>query len=315
MRSAFSSGGQAFPVQPQQTAQDQTQQLSPTQVTNPADPQSQSSELAALEQAILAAEQHQAPPVAASPPPSPTTPFQPPTQQPAQSQQLTVEPPMQPKPEISQVPEPLPPSQPVAPQTQQYQPPVQAQATAAPLQYLAPQPQAQAPNPASQQLLNNLAVPQNQVINQALPQAMTAYADQAEQQWYQQHGASSSNKEALAGGGANPIEAGLSETGDMQYVETEKNPELPVEVEGYLEHVQDHAQQHPKEIVLADQNSEPLATKYPKQSVVVLPITPDEEKEGARKGVQFSFRWLVEWSRRLMKMFSGSVVYRPVEES
>ncbi len=149
------------------------------------------------------------------------------------------------------------------------------------------------------------------LASQALPSA----ADQA----YYQHQAQQSGqsfKEVVAApaqtavesttAAAAPVEAGAN----IQYVEQEKTPELPPEVEGYLQHVEDNADQAPEEIVIADATSTPLAPKYPKQSVVVLPITPEVEEEGAKKNTSFSIRWLVEWSRKLMKVFSGTIIYR-----
>lgn len=120
-------------------------------------------------------------------------------------------------------------------------------------------------------------------------------------------GASDTALELGATTAANATEVGAN----IQYVEQERNPELPVEVEGFLQHVEDNFDQAPEEIVLADlEEPQPLPTKVPKQSVVVLPITPDQEKVAARKGTKFSVKWLVEWSRKIMKIFEGSVVYR-----
>ncbi len=134
-----------------------------------------------------------------------------------------------------------------------------------------------------------------------------------------------SRKESAAGAGSVALDT-LAETGqtsaanatemgaNIQYVEQERNPELPVEVEGFLQHVDDNFDQAPEEIVMANlEQPEPLPSKVPKQSVIVLPITPDQEKEAARKGTKFSVKWLVEWSRKIMKIFEGSVVYRTTE--
>lgn len=100
-----------------------------------------------------------------------------------------------------------------------------------------------------------------------------------------------------------------------QQVELEPTPEIPPEVESYLQKVEDHEATAPKEIVIADgSNTQPTDHHYPAQPVVVLPITPEEEKQGATKSPKFSIRWLVEWSRKIMKVFSGKVVYRFVEE-
>lgn len=102
----------------------------------------------------------------------------------------------------------------------------------------------------------------------------------------------------------------------VQQVEVEPTPEISPEVESYLQKVEDHTEMAPKEIVIADgTQTSPVDHQYPSQPVVVLPITQEEEKEGAKKSPKFSIRWLVEWSRRLMKMFIGKIIYRPVEGS
>lgn len=106
---------------------------------------------------------------------------------------------------------------------------------------------------------------------------------------------------------SNQAEAGTG----IQAVEVEKNPELPPEVEGFINKVEQQADQLPKEIVIADAiKNLPQHHPLPKQPVIILPITPEIEKAGATKSPKFSVRWLVEWSRRIMKMFVGKVIYR-----
>lgn len=95
-----------------------------------------------------------------------------------------------------------------------------------------------------------------------------------------------------------------------QVVEHEVSPEIPVEVESYIERVEETGHM-PHQITLAgDQIEVTPVQPTPKQSVVVLPITQEIEKEGAHKSPKLSIRWLVEWSRKLMKMFTGKVIYR-----
>jgi hypothetical protein len=106
------------------------------------------------------------------------------------------------------------------------------------------------------------------------------------------------------------VEAG----GGVQAVEQEKNPELSPEVEGFINKVENNADQLPKEIVIADAiKNLPQNHPLPKQAVVIVPITPEIEKEGEKKSPKFSIRWLVEWSRKVMKMFVGRVIYRNVD--
>lgn len=103
------------------------------------------------------------------------------------------------------------------------------------------------------------------------------------------------------------IEAG----GGLQQVEYEPQPEIPVEVENYLQQVEQNSDQTPQEIIVADgQTDIAFNHKTVKKPVVVLPITEEIEKIGLKKSPHWSIRWLVEWSHKLMKMFSGSVVYQ-----
>jgi len=103
------------------------------------------------------------------------------------------------------------------------------------------------------------------------------------------------------------VEAG----GNAQMVEYEPNPELSPEVEGYINRVDQNTDQAPNEIVIADA-SMPMPSNHqlPSQPVLVLPITVGLEKEGATQSPKFSVRWLVEWSRKIIKIFVGKVIYR-----
>lgn len=98
--------------------------------------------------------------------------------------------------------------------------------------------------------------------------------------------------------------------GGVQAVEIEKNPEIPVEVESFLQRVEDHHETAPTEVVIADGTSEVPTNAYPSRPVIVLPITEAEEKEGIKKSPKFSFRWLVEFSQKIMKVFTGKVIYK-----
>lgn len=99
-----------------------------------------------------------------------------------------------------------------------------------------------------------------------------------------------------------------------QVVESEPTPEISPEVESYLQKVEENKDIAPPEIVIADgSQTTPTNHRYPSQPVVVLPITPEIEQQGVKKSPAFSIRWLVEWSRKLMKVFSGKVIYRPLE--
>jgi hypothetical protein len=181
--------------------------------------------------------------------------------------------------------------------------------------------QAQALDVADQVIQNVMAT---RSVASAVPTAVDLmYQQQVAQhnQQVAQQGAQLANragKEAtssLSIDAANIQTANIEAATGIQVVEQEKNPELPVEVEGFLQHIESNSQQAPQEIVLVDLQNEAFPAKVPKKSVIVLPITPEIEKTGAKKSPKHSIRWLIEWSRKIMKMFQGTVVYRPVEKS
>ncbi len=140
-------------------------------------------------------------------------------------------------------------------------------------------------------------------LSQAAAQAVIQATDTLNPQISQPAG-----KEKLdqAGPDSTALEAGSAIT----LPEEEKSPEISPEVEKFIKTVEEE-KQGPEEVVVAEQAGvEPVATNYAAQPVVVIPITPEIEKKGARKSPKFSLRWLVEWSQKIMKMFAGKVVYR-----
>lgn len=106
-----------------------------------------------------------------------------------------------------------------------------------------------------------------------------------------------------------PVDAGTG----IQVVEVEPTPEISPEVAEYLQRVEQNDQQQPQEIVIAGDTAQLIPQAPTLKPVIVLPITPEVEAAGAKKNPQWSVRWLVEWSRRLMKMFSGKILYADSE--
>lgn len=96
----------------------------------------------------------------------------------------------------------------------------------------------------------------------------------------------------------------------MQQVEVERAHEMPPEVEGFLKTVEDNHDQVPQEIVISNPQTGQALPRVMAQPVIVLPLTPQMEDEGKKKPPNFSVRWLIEWSWKVMKVFSGKVVYR-----
>jgi hypothetical protein len=99
-------------------------------------------------------------------------------------------------------------------------------------------------------------------------------------------------------------------SGGVQTVEQEKTPEISPEVESFLKKAEQQTDHLPQEIVVADNQAVSAVTHHPKTPVVVLPITPEEQAQGQKKSPKLSIRWLVEWSVKIMKKFSGKVIYR-----
>jgi hypothetical protein len=99
----------------------------------------------------------------------------------------------------------------------------------------------------------------------------------------------------------------------MQVLEHEPKPEISPEVSEYLKEVETHQELQPHEVVVANQVPQVLPPKMLPKPVIVLPITPEIEDVGSKKGVMWSIRWLVEWSQKIMKMFSGKVIYKEVK--
>jgi len=96
----------------------------------------------------------------------------------------------------------------------------------------------------------------------------------------------------------------------VQNLEQELTLEISPEVESFVEHHENQADKLPDEIVIVDGAEPKLQTHIPNIPVIVLPIDQKVEKSGQNKSPKFSIRWLVEWSRRIIKKFAGRVIYR-----
>lgn len=149
------------------------------------------------------------------------------------------------------------------------------------------------------------AIEAQDVVPAAMPMAVISATDTLNPPTA---GSVTTAKEALQS--APPEKIQVDVTSGLQTVEVEPPAnELPVEVEGFLQEVRQNQEQLPQEIVITGDTAQLLSAKPPLRPVIVLPITQDMEQSGQHKGTQWSIRWLVEWSRRLMKMFKGEVVY------
>lgn len=142
------------------------------------------------------------------------------------------------------------------------------------------------------------------VLAQAVPVAVTQQASQQPTAGYV-----GGRQKEMVGGGALTPSAELP--GGVQLAEQEPIPEIPPEVESYIQHVEETAKTQPETIVIAPQRDVAAApATTPPRVVRVLPITKEQEEVGLRKNSSFSIRWLVEFGHKLAKMFVGQVVYR-----
>lgn len=149
-------------------------------------------------------------------------------------------------------------------------------------------------------------------IQNSVPHGVVQAVDQATDTLNPQQQSIRTAKEHV-GLASSPDASVVDMGGGVQTVEHEKNPEIPVEVESFLQRVEDHHETAPTEVVIADGTSEVPSNSYPSMPVIVLPITQDEDAQGAKKSTKFSFRWLVEFSHKIIKMFTGKVIYRQEE--
>ena len=148
-------------------------------------------------------------------------------------------------------------------------------------------------------------LPSLEAIAPAMPLAVTAAADTLNPQ----NGLSPSTKESSPLGFT--IEKpGIDQVPGIQYVESEPQHELNPELEAYISKVENHQNQLPSEVVITNPAGIQPTTHYAAKPVIVLPITPELEKTGSHKATSFSIRWLVEWSRKVMKMFHGQAAYK-----
>lgn len=101
-----------------------------------------------------------------------------------------------------------------------------------------------------------------------------------------------------------------TEVPGIAYVEQEPNNlEIPVEVEGFLERVADHVDKLPQELVIQGNNIALNQAQPIKQAVIMLPISEEDEKKARGKNPTWSIAWLVSWSQKIIKKFTGQVVY------
>lgn len=164
--------------------------------------------------------------------------------------------------------------------------------------------QSQSPRTNSAPVAPLPAAPTLSVLPQVLPAVVQHNTDTLNPAY-----AGPTAKETLEASSAPDVQS-VDAAAGVQYVEQEHHPEIPVEVENFIQKVDDHQAQLPTEIVIADGVMPVPQPHFPTHKVVVLPITPEVEAVGDKKDPSWSVKWLVEWSQKVMKMFTGQVIYR-----
>ncbi len=118
--------------------------------------------------------------------------------------------------------------------------------------------------------------------------------------------ATGTSKEYLA---ASTPDVASIDAGSHTGVEYEPVPEISPEVESFMQHVEEHEDQLPQEVVVAGDDIQLQPAHYAAQPVVVLPYDKEAEKAAVFKGPQWSVRWLLEFGHKIIKMFGGKVIY------
>lgn len=104
------------------------------------------------------------------------------------------------------------------------------------------------------------------------------------------------------------VGGGLQISENIPIVEVREQGELPVEVEGWVERVEQDDVKDFEPIVHDGQTI--LSTSAPQQVDITLPISEDEAKKGLHHKVFESVRWMAEWCVRLVKKYHGKVAYK-----
>jgi len=85
---------------------------------------------------------------------------------------------------------------------------------------------------------------------------------------------------------------------------------VPTEVESKSEYVKElNKKVELKEPILDDVGQVIMDNANPEKVEVVLPLTKQEMDKALHLKVAYSFRWLAEWAKRLLKIASGRVEY------
>ena len=86
--------------------------------------------------------------------------------------------------------------------------------------------------------------------------------------------------------------------------------ELETSIDAYVKKTADRSHSYKETITLSSDQTSLANDQYQSQPSIILPITPEQEKKGQHQSPLTGLRWLVEWSKKLMKKFAGRFIYK-----
>lgn len=160
------------------------------------------------------------------------------------------------------------------------------------------------------------------LLDQLVTQALVSRENQDEEQVVSQVNTNRAKEFAPISAKANELtqsnEANQeNNTDQLESAETVSNPEM-AELSKEIQEVSKETKEQREQAEIAKKQQEinelaeasntPVAVSN--QPVVVLPITAQSKEEAKFKSTKYSVRWLLEWCKKIAKIFSGAVVYK-----
>ena len=112
-----------------------------------------------------------------------------------------------------------------------------------------------------------------------------------------------SSKETIAPGDKFPVvETGIT------------TPEVSAEAQ-HIEVVTGEEIVLPQKVIDENTQEELVTNTAPQQVTIKLPLTGQQMDQALHLKIVYSFRWLAEWMKRLLKIFGSKFIYRIGDES
>ena len=101
----------------------------------------------------------------------------------------------------------------------------------------------------------------------------------------------------------------ISEKEKFTVVERQHTPEFTPKMER-VEPVVSAEEMKLAQPIIGEDGAIVLDNPAPQQVVVKLPLTEEQIDQALHLKVIYSFRWLAEWTKRVLKIFGGKFIYR-----